>query len=84
MRYVSHAKAAVDALTTADEGAALMPLSSAFVGAVKRDTIVDRLDGAQRVPLGVVARLQIGSVTATAVGEGDVKPVAHISSARSS
>ena len=59
-RLVPIAKAAVDAHTTADEGVALQPLTAAFVASVDRQSILGQLDGAQRVPLGVVGRLQTG------------------------
>ena len=77
-RYREYVKAAVDAHTAADEGVALQPLRAAFVDAVDREALSGRLEGAHRVPLGVVSRLQTGTVTATAVAEGGIKPVGRI------
>jgi hypothetical protein len=62
----------------ADEGVALQALDTAFVAAVDRASILDRLDDVQRVPLGVVTRLQTGTVTGQVVSEGEVKPVGRI------
>jgi hypothetical protein len=59
-RLVPMAKAAVDAHTTADEGVALQPLTAAFVASVDRHSILGQMDGAQRVPLGLVAGYKRG------------------------
>ena len=77
-RYAPSAKAAVDAITTQDTAVALLPLSTAFLREVGQATIDGRLDGALRLPLNAAARLQVGSVEATEVAEGETKPVVRL------
>ena len=79
-RFHTHTKAAVAAMTTADEGVALLPLTTAFLGQVDAASFLGRLldGGAVQIPLASVARLQLGSVTATPVGETESKPVGRI------
>ena len=54
---------------------ALSPLATAFVGMVERESLAGRLDGAVRVPIDAVARIQILTVIGQTVAEGASKPI---------
>lgn len=74
-RYSHFTKSAVAAVSSTDTAVALQPLRTAFVAAVDRLSIFGGLDGALRLPLTALARLQVGTVTATEVAEGQIKPI---------
>lgn len=71
-------KAGVSVMASTDDGVAEAPLNSAFWSLVERQSILGALEGALRVPLNVATRVQVGTVTATAVAEGGLKPVARM------
>ncbi len=68
-------KSSVDPMLTTDTAVSLGPLQAAFVGLVDAESVLGRLDGAVRIPLGAAARLQVGTITAAAVAELASKPV---------
>jgi hypothetical protein len=74
-RYLAGLQHKADDVVTTDE-TGVLPLASAFLGLVDRESLLGQLDGAVRIPLTAAARLQVGTIEASAVAEGDEKPVA--------
>jgi hypothetical protein len=67
-----------DLLVSTDPGVAEAPMRAAFLAQVGQQSILGRLTGAVRIPFNESARLQVGSIAASVVAEGAVKPIARM------
>ena len=68
----------VDPTVTTDPGVDLPRIQIAFLAMVNAESLLGFLTGIVRIPMDATARLQLGTIVASEVGEAGLKPVARL------